>query len=535
MEREVIPPEKYVQKALIDQIFSTTVGNKSNQNSKMPGYFKILKKNLLDSITIKKPNEEQKNQFIQIKSAKGISSWNKIFTSNKVYSANIADKKSSRKGLTKRSYTSKYGSTLRYNKNNREILSSFGFRTINKDFSDVTSNINYLLDRNQILLMKEKNFIEGFDFKQKYKLNENMFIRKASAPRSGTFGKKGEMPLAYEISTTYKNAYISKSEKRRHEYLLNQLNKLKFFLEKNPAEKLLIIKDFFLKFNIRDLYKYSEERLYNLCNIIESIDQNDFSKLIKPDINIKRMVYNLLNFSFNENKKYYTKINLIKNKNTSRNNYIRISRNKSNKDVFGVFETNSELRFMENQKKLYRPDKNYSENLNLIISDMNKEVKRIKDSITNNKDNSEDKNDMFFITQSKQKSFVHNKLNKNNLLIPKYNLNKVSPNNKGTYFIFRKSLTKIQNNIDLKENKKNDFCLKTKSRNSYTDKRNKIINDGINKKKVNFENLIQRLYYKYHVKHLGFEEVKRYKKLTEFIALNLAKKKKIIKYIENMP
>ena len=101
MEREVIPPEKYVQKALIDQIFSTTVGNKSNQNSKMAGYFKILKKNLLDSITIKKSKEEQKNQFIQIKSAKGISSWNKIFTSNKVYSANIADKKSSRKGLTK--------------------------------------------------------------------------------------------------------------------------------------------------------------------------------------------------------------------------------------------------------------------------------------------------------------------------------------------------------------------------------------------------------------------------------------------------
>ena len=90
MEREVIPPEKYVQKSLIDQIFSSTVGKKSNQKAKMPGYFKILKKNLLDSITIKKPNEEKKNQFIPIKSAKGISSWNKIFNSNKIYSANIA-------------------------------------------------------------------------------------------------------------------------------------------------------------------------------------------------------------------------------------------------------------------------------------------------------------------------------------------------------------------------------------------------------------------------------------------------------------
>ena len=188
MERKVIPPEKYVQKALIDQIFSSTIGNHSYKNIITPGYFKILKKNLLDSISIKKPKEEEKNQknkneSMPLKSAKD-SSLNKILNSKKIYSANIANKNNSNKGLTKRSYTSKNGITFRDNKYNREILSSFGFRTINRDFSDVTSNINYLLDKNQILLMKENNFVEGFDFRKKYKLDENMFIRKPSAPRS---------------------------------------------------------------------------------------------------------------------------------------------------------------------------------------------------------------------------------------------------------------------------------------------------------------------------------------------------------------
>ena len=536
MERKVIPPEKYIQKALIDQIFSSTIGSHSHKKIITPGYFKILKKNLLDSISIKKSKEEEKNQknknkFIPLKSARNNSSLNKILNSKKIYSARINSKNNSNKGLIKRSYTSKNGISLRDNKYNREILSSFGFRTINRDFSYVTSNINYLLDKNQILLMKKNNFVEGLDFRKKYKLNENMFIRKPSSPRSGIFGKKVEMPLAYEISITHKNNYISKSEKSRHEYLLNQLNKLKFFLEQNPSEKLLIIKDFFLKFNIKDVHTFSEERLYNICNLIESCNNKDLVRIIKPDINIKKMLYNLINIPSNTNNKCYSKINFLRSKNTSRNKYIRISRNKS-KEVFGVFETNSDLKYTDNQNKIYRPDKNYSENLNLIIKDMNKEVKRVKDSIINNKNNSEDNNDIFFITQSKKKPFVYDKLNRTNLISSNNNFNKIAPNSKGIYFVFRKDLIKKYINFDTKENKKIDLCLKVKTTKNVN-KENKAKNKT-NKKKVNFENLIQRLYYKYHAKYLGFEEVKRNKKLTEFIALNFAKKKMLRKYIENM-
>ena len=54
-------------------------------------------------------------------------------------------------------------------------------------------------------------------------------------------------------------------------------------------------------------------------------------------------------------------------------------------------------------------------------------------------------------------------------------------------------------------------------------------NELINKKKRNYKDLLQRLYCKYHAKKLGLDEVKRNKKFTEFIALNLAKKKSPLK------
>ena len=59
-------------------------------------------------------------------------------------------------------------------------------------------------------------------------------------------------------------------------------------------------------------------------------------------------------------------------------------------------------------------------------------------------------------------------------------------------------------------------------------------NELINKKKRNSKDLLQRLYYKHHVKKLGLDEVKRNKKLTEFIALNLAKKKSRMKNFEGI-
>ena len=186
----------------------------------------------MDSITVKEPievvkNKNNKNIHSKLNSAKNTDS------KNSNYNSIISNKAFSKKGLIKHSNSSNFYKILGYKKNNREILSSFGFRTTDKDFGDLTSKINYLLYRNQLLLSKEKNFVDGFNFKNITKLNENIFNRKISSSRNGIFGKKYEIPLVYELSVTHKNNYFSKSEKRRHEYLLNDLNKLKFYLVRN--------------------------------------------------------------------------------------------------------------------------------------------------------------------------------------------------------------------------------------------------------------------------------------------------------------
>ena len=78
--------------------------------------------------------------------------------------------------------------------------------------------------------------------------------------------------------------------------------------------------------------------------------------------------------------------------------------------MFGVFDTNSRIKFVKDQTRLYLPEKNYSENIDLIINDIGKEVKTIKENLTNDKSNNTDMNNMIFITQSKNKIFSSNNI-----------------------------------------------------------------------------------------------------------------------------
>ena len=522
MKQKIIPPEKYVEKALIDEIFSSTKGKYSQLNKEMPGYFKILQKNLLDSITIKEPKEEEKNkqtkdQNFQLKLSKTDENWNKNYNNEEnLYGDKIRIKKHS-------------GNLYKYGKNKREVLSSFGFRMTNKDFTDVTSNINYLLLKNQKLIAKEKNFMDGFDFSNKNRLNSNIFNRKIYSSRIGFFGRKEEIPLIYESSFTYNNKYISKSEKSRHELLLNELNKLKFFLSQEPNNKLSIMKDFFLKFNIKDLNKYPNEKILKIGELIASTEHKELSKLIKPGKNVKEMVYHILNIfsSINKNKKNYRKINLTKGlyKNNS-----QINLNK-NRKFFGIFDTNSHLKYVEKQNSLYKPDKNYSHNLDLLINDIGKEIKDLKDSIANEKESNEkedNKNKLFFITQTKNqnKTISYNNLNNKKL---------GTNNQKGTFLFYRKSLTKNKINLNImKDINKCNLCLIARNKNHKSEGKEILINNEQNKKKSSLKEVVQRLYYKYNLKKLGFKEVKRTKKLTEFIALNLAIKRSRTKNFEEI-
>ena len=79
-----------------------------------------------------------------------------------------------------------------------------------------------------------------------------------------------------------------------------------------------------------------------------------------------------------------------------------------------------------------------------------------------------------------------------------------------------------------------NICLRPKKNNYEYEIKNNWINEEPKKNKEMSKDLIQRLYYKYHFKKLGFNEVVRTKKLTEFITLNLAKNKTRMRKLEEM-
>ena len=60
--------------------------------------------------------------------------------------------------------------------------------------------------------------------------------------------------------------------------------------------------------------------------------------------------------------------------------------------------------------EVFLPQKNYSENIDLIINDIGKELKTIKQNLTNDESNNTDMNNMIFITQSKNKTFSSNNI-----------------------------------------------------------------------------------------------------------------------------
>ena len=81
----------------------------------MPHYFQILKKNLIDSITTKESkqnesNNPNKNSNLYLDLSYHENSFNELYNSNSLYAGNHHI----RKGLTKRSYTSKYSNLFRF-------------------------------------------------------------------------------------------------------------------------------------------------------------------------------------------------------------------------------------------------------------------------------------------------------------------------------------------------------------------------------------------------------------------------------------
>lgn len=515
---------------------------KTNSDNVTPKLFKKLNQNILK--IIKNRNEKEKNIeknmniYKKIRLIKNEKLFEEIINNNNYKkNKNILRKSMFQRNL---SYTTK---NKKEKNKERDILSSLYTKKRKKDFLSVTSNINYLLERNQKLLNNEKKFylsnrnVFG-KHNTNYYLDKNIFKQNNFSSRNGMYGKKEGIPFFYEYSYTYRNEYVSKSEKSRHETLLNELNKLKFYLKRNPNEELLIIKDFLQKFHINNISKYSDEKLLYICKLICKIKQNNLINLIKPDSNIKTMIYNLLNISLetDENEKNRIVYNTIY---YPQNNFRKISLNK-NKTLYNIkchnrkkfldlYDTNSKLKYLDKQKELYRPNKNYSQNFDLLVNEMSKEIKEIEKNIKKSREIKREikiKDDDFFMTQTKSKSLSSKSIHKNdNLILSPINNHKEQNKNKGFFLFFTKNLG---SNINIKKIQKPlNFCLKRKYKKDKNiqkdDKGNSI--DYMDKERIHTKEIVKRLYYAPTHKKFGFNDIKKNLKLTEYVALNFAKQK----------
>ena len=524
-------------------------------------FFKKLNQNILKAlknIKEKEKNFENMNIYKKIKLIKNENIWNGLFNQEQE-NKNILNKNNYKKTMFKRNY-SYFSKNIKTKKKERDILSCLNVfsNKKRKDFASVTSNINYLLKRNQTMLMREESFhINNLNYYTPYNnnLDKNIFKKNNFnfSSRNGMFGKKEKIPLIYELSFTHRNDYTSKSEKSRHEILLNELNKLKFYLEQNPNDELLIIKDFLQKFNIKNISKISDEKLMSICKLICKSNENQLLKIIKPDSNIKIMIYNLLNLPYDMKKINNKNFNIYNSyyspQNTNRKNLFKKNKTYDNfrvnkiKKYFDVYDTNSKLKYLENQQDLYKPNKNYSQHFDLLISEIGKEVKEIEENIKKRREieNDKSKDDLFFITQSKNKSYSKNNINGKELVLSPINRIEDPNKNKGFYLVYTKNF------VNLKDNNKNNnldnrvlnICLKKKNKaienNKKDDKGINIIDDKTKKKpKPDTKEIIKRLYYKPTEKKFGFNDIKKNLKITEYVALNFAKQKLKSNKLENI-
>ena len=146
----------------------------------------------------------------------------------------------------------------------------------------------------------------------------NLFLHKLNSQNSeGYLGRKelNGIPFTFESIMVHNNIYSNKSEKKRHEIILDDFIKLRQYIERQPQNKLKFIKEFLNKYYIEH-EKYSKEKLISLCDFICYYDKNTISSFLKPYLDIKNMISDLLNNIDEIN-------NILKNKNDEKYNEIK--------------------------------------------------------------------------------------------------------------------------------------------------------------------------------------------------------------------
>ena len=301
----------------------------------------------------------------------------------------------------------------------------------------------------------------------------------ATNVRKCFYGRKNKdnIPLFFPNITTCLNEYSSKSEKVRHEKLLDEFGKLSFYLYQNPENKIKIIKDFLIRFHLVDINKYTNKQLLKLEKLVMK-----FNFMIEPYKDIKSMIKDTLNGKIkiiNEDDKYFNYISPNIQKRKLRD-FQTISDNNNN-----LYKTMG----LERQKKIYLNNFNYDGNYNKILNDMEKEINFVSDSKMSTISSKTEYGNFKFITSSKD-----DKQKKPNMILT---------------------------------NEKNIIKTKTATIQTSDRSRNKSKNSTINQ-------ITDRLYYKPMSKALAVDDIKKNGKLTEYVAFTTARNKVFENKLKNL-
>ena len=111
----------------------------------------------------------------------------------------------------------------------------------------------------------------------------------------GYLGRKdlNGVPYTFEPIMLFNNDYSNKSEKKRHEIILDEFTRLRQYIERQPINKLKFIKEFLKKYYI-EYEKYTDDQLSSLCDFICYHDKIAISSILKPYLNIKDMISELV-------------------------------------------------------------------------------------------------------------------------------------------------------------------------------------------------------------------------------------------------
>ena len=296
--------------------------------------------------------------------------------------------------------------------------------------------------------------------------------------REGFYGRKNKdnIPLFFPNIITCLNEYSSKSEKVRHEKLLDEFGKLSFYLYQNPENKIKIIKDFLIKFHLVDVNKYTNKQLLKLEKLVMK-----FNFMIEPYKDIKSMIRDTLDGKIviiNEDNKYF--------------NYISPNIPERKIREFQTISNNNNLYKnigLESQKKIYLNNFIYDGNYNKILNDMEKEINFISDSKMSTISSKTEYGNFKFITSS-----IDDKQKKPNMILT---------------------------------NEKNIIKTKTATIQTSDRSRNKSKNSTITE-------ITDRLYYKPMSKALAVDDIKKNGKLTEYVAYTTARNKIFENKLKNL-